>query len=227
MKKILRPAAWAACLLCVAAGSSAGIVTLDSVLRYVEADVNTWSAPGPTRIESPDPGIFNQKVWVNNYPSVVSAGVTSEQVSNLLVGPDTLSLSGRFVGDPYWYWHMQSEWYAMGAEIDFTLDGTARFDITMSQTCYYWRAEDGYCPTRDANFSYSLDGRNDYGPGGLLGPGKHRFVVSSWGYDPWNGVQTMNFSFLAEALPMPAPGTLLLTASALGLMVLTRRRQRR
>lgn len=227
MTKILRAATLVAGLLGLAAGSHGGTVTLDSALRYVEADVDTWTDPPASRIESRDAGAFNQTVWVNNKPSVVAAAVRADQNSMLEVAANRLSLRGSFQADPYWYWHLQSEWYAFGAEIEFTLDEAMPFTIAMTQSCYYWKAEDGYCPAWRANFAYALDGRNDFGSGGMLAAGAHQLVISSSDYDPWNGVQTMYFNFELQALPTPEPGSLLLLASALGALALAGGRRRR
>lgn len=226
MAEILRATALATYLLSVATGSFGGTVTLNTALRYAEADIDTWTDPPATRIESRDAGSIRQAVIVDNAPSVVRASVAAYQNSELDVGADRLSLQGHFQADPYWYWHMQSEWYAIGAEIEFTLDEAMPFTLSMSQNCYYWKASNGYCPAERANFSYALDGRNDFGSGGTLGAGKHKLVFSSWDDDPWNGIQTMYFAFSLQAVPAPEPASLLLLGPALAALTLAGGRRR-
>jgi hypothetical protein len=206
--------------------SRAAPVHLDAATRWVEADVNIWDDRPATRSESDVLGPVDWWLYVDNRPSMVAASVSVRQITDIGVGDDHLYLRGSFVADPYWYWYLQRESYAIGAAIDFTIDTPASYMLSASHTCYLWLAPDGYCPTRNANFAISLTG----GPGpitpGRLEPGSYRFVVSSYDPDPWNGRQTMNFDFALQAAPAPAPASAMLALTALAAMAAIGRRRR-
>jgi hypothetical protein len=211
----------AACVAFVVAtspSSQAAVVHLDTATRWVEADVNVWADPPASRYESDVLGPVDWWLYVDNRPSNVVAAVNVRQRTDIGVGDNSLYLRGSFIADPYWYWYIQRESYAVGAAINFTIDTPASYVLSASHTCYYWKADDGYCPTWNANFAISLSG----GPGpitpGRLEPGSYRFVVSSYDDNPWNGVQTMNFDFALQAQDVPAPASALLAMTALGLM---------
>ena len=214
-----------ALVLSAAPVSQAAVVHLDAATRWVEADVNAWADPPATRYESDVLGPVDWLIHVDNRPSNVLSAVNVYQRTDIGVGEDSLYLRGSFVADPYWYWYIQRESYAVGAAIDFTVDTPASYTLTASHTCYYWRAQDGYCPTWNAHFAISLSG----GPGpiapGRLEPGSYRFVVSSYDDNPWNGVQTMNFDFALQAAQIPAPASALLAVTALALMAMVGRRR--
>jgi hypothetical protein len=213
-----------------APASHAAVVHLDAATRWVEADVNVWADLPVARYESSVLGPVDWWLWVDNRPTTVVASVNVRQITDIGVDDDALYLRGSFVADPYWYWYIQRESYAIGAAIDFTIDAPANWTLSASHTCYYWRAPDGYCPTWNANFTISLTGGAGPIAPGRLEPGSYRFVVSSYDDNPWNGVQTMNFDFALQALavPVPAPASAPLVWTALALLALLgQRRQAR
>lgn len=215
----------AAGLAPLAAG--AATVTLDSVYRYAEADVYTFGDPPATRQDSAADGLFYGELWVTNPPpNQPATGVHVIHNSTLRSDGSSLALVGSYWADPYWYW-FQNEWYAFGAEVHFALDSPMMFELAMDQSCWYWKSDTHYCPTRDANFAAALDGTAIGSGAGVLAAGSHVFSVGSWAINPWNGYQTMNFDFSLSALPVPSPGTLALAGVALAALALTRRNSSR
>ena len=205
--------------------AQAGPVTVDSVLRFAEADVDAWSAPDSARAESTAGGHFFSDIWLNNSPKMPSADIRATHVSDLTSDDQSLRLYGSFNADPYWYWHMQAETYGFGATVEFTLEAMATYTLAWSQSCYYWKTDTHYCPEYRAQFRATIDG-NGYGPGsGVRQPGRHVVSFTSSDYDPWNGTQHMDFDFALVASPVSEPGALAASAAALAALAALRRRR--